>query len=242
MIITPADKKWFDELTVELSMRDVFGVAIGDAVASAKELLVDTGQSAEEAFGPARAYAASLELPREPGKGGAKRGLGTNIVGMLAFFLFIQAAAAWTTGEQFLTSPLQLVLMVALGGLLALFPLYFIAAIRRPWLLVLLFVTGGGIGWLYSFATPATEAEALFSSTPLPWVIASAVIMVAMSIWGTIRTLRRGTMDDIPEPGTVTRSKAARGIAVFRMITHWLFPIFATLMLGLFLLIDSLSA
>lgn len=53
---------------------------------------------------------------------------------------------------------------------------------------------------------------------------------------------RRGTMNHIPEPGTVTRSKVARGIAVFRMITHWLFPIFATLMLCFFLLIDSLTA
>ena len=62
MMHETTDKKWFDELVLELRLRQVHGRAIGDTVASAHELLADTGQRAEEAFGPARVYAAALEL------------------------------------------------------------------------------------------------------------------------------------------------------------------------------------
>ena len=51
------DRKWFDQLVMELRMRRVHGSAIGDTVASARELLGDTGQQPEEAFGPARSCA-----------------------------------------------------------------------------------------------------------------------------------------------------------------------------------------
>lgn len=231
MILTSSDKKWFDELTVELRMRDVFGHAIGDAVASARELLIDTGQSAEEAFGPARAYAASLDLPRGPGRDWVTRGLWTSMFGLLAFSLFVQAVGVWIQDELLLITPAQLVLAAALGGLVALLPLYLLAAIRRPWLLVLLFAIGAGCGFLWSAMTPATSAEAWLSLDPLPWLLGSAVAMVLLSVWNTIQTLRRGNIDDITEPLPARPAAGIRGRRVFVMLTNWLFPLFAAIML-----------
>ena len=231
MNLTSSDKKWFDELTVELRMRDVFGHAIGDAVASARELLIDTGQSAEEAFGPARAYAASLDLPRGSGRDWVTRGLWTSMFGLLAFFLFVQAVGAWIQDELLLITPAQLVLAAALGGLVALLPLYLLAAIRRPWLLVLLFAIGAGCGFLWSAMTPATSAEAWLSLDPLPWLLGSAVAMVLLSVWNTIQTLRRGNIDDITEPLPARPAAGIRGRRVFVMLTNWLFPLFAAIML-----------
>lgn len=231
MNLTSSDKKWFDELTVELRMRDVFGHAIGDAVASARELLIDTGQSAEEAFGPARAYAASLDLPRGSGRDWVTRGLWTSMFGLLAFLLFVQAVGAWIQDELLLITPAQLVLAAALGGLVALSPLYLLAAIRRPWLLVLLIAIGAGCGFLWSAMTPATSAEAWLSLDPLPWLLGSAVAMVLLSVWNTIQTLRRGNIDDITEPIPARPAAGIRGRRVFVMLTNWLFPLFAAIML-----------
>ena len=45
------DKKWFDQLVMELRLRQVHGSAIGDTIASTRELLGDTGQRAEERSG-----------------------------------------------------------------------------------------------------------------------------------------------------------------------------------------------
>ena len=231
MNLTSSDKKWFDELTVELRMRDVFGHAIGDAVASARELLIDTGQSAEEAFGPARAYAASLDLPRGSGRDWVTRGLWTSMFGLLAFSLFVQAVGAWIQDELLLITPAQLVLAAVLGGLVALLPVYLLAAIRRPWLLVLFFAIGAGCGFLWSAMTPATSAEAWLSLDPLPWLLGSAVAMVLLSVWNTIQTLRRGNIDDITEPLPARPAAGIRGRRVFVMLTNWLFPLFAAIML-----------
>ena len=237
MTVTSTDKKWFDELIVELRMRDVFGHAIGDAVASARELLADTGQSAEEAFGPARAYAASLELPRESGRGWASRGLWPSLFGLFAFLLFVQAGAAFTQGEDLLISPAQAVLGAATVAVVALVPFYLTAVVRRPWLLVLLVVLAAVFGGLSSATTPATPAEAWLSLDPLPWLLGSAVAMVLLSVWNTIRTLRRGSIDDITDPLPAGSAGTNRGRRAVVMLINWLFPLFAAIMLGMFVLL-----
>ncbi|MGM7696969.1 hypothetical protein [Microbacterium sp. A84] len=236
MTTTTSDKKWFDEFIVELRLRDVLGSSIGDAVASARELLADSGQSATEAFGPARLYAAALELPRESGKSWASRGLGPSLLGLIAFLLFIQAGTAWAQGEAILTSPAQLALMATPVLFIAFLPLYFRAAIRRLWLLVLLVFVGGALWFLGAAVAPATPAEAWLALDPLPWLLGSGVAMILLSIWNTIRTLRRGTIDDITDPMAEVPSGRARGMRAFVMVTNWLFPIFAMIM-GLVILL-----
>lgn len=230
MTVTTSDKRWFDEFVAELRIRDVFGHAIGDAVASARELLADTGQSAEDTFGPARTYAASLELPRGSGHDWARRGLWSSLFGLLAFFLFVQAGTAWTLGELFLISVAQLVLGASALALLALMPLYLHAAVRHPWILGFLLVVGAGFGYLSSVVAPATSAEAWLTLNPLPWVLGSAVAMVLLSIWNTIRTLRRGNIDDITEPLPGPPSGRNRGRRAFVMLSQWFFPLFAAIL------------
>lgn len=237
MTTTSSDKKWFDEFIVELRLRDVLGSSIGDAVASARELLADSGESATEAFGPAGAYAASLELPRESGKGWASRGLWPSLLGLVAFLLFVQAGTAWAEGEPILISPSQLALLAAPVFFIAFLPLYFRAAIRRPWLLVLMVFIGGALGFLAAAVSPSTSAEAWLALDPLPWVAGSGAAMILLSIWNTIRTLRRGTIDDVTEPmAAELPSGRVRRMRAFVMVTNWLFPIFAVIM-GLVILL-----
>lgn len=227
---TSPDKKWFDEFIVELRLRDVLGSAIGDAVASARELLADSGQSATESFGSARAYAASLDLPRDPDSSWSSRGLWPSMLGLAAFLVFVQAATAWAQGGAILLSAPQIALLAAPVMLIAFLPLYLQAAMRRMWLLVLLVFIGALLGFLASIATPPTPAEAWLSLEPLPWLIGSGVAMVLLSIWSTIRTVQRGTIDDITEPLAAEPKGRARGMRAFVIVTNWLFPLFAIIM------------
>ena len=112
MIQHTSDKKWFDQLVMELRLRQVHGSAIGDTVASAKELLSDTGQQAEEAFGPARDYAAALELPAAPKHDWVRKALWPSLLGLLAFLLFNQRSCprpglnySWFHQHNWLSSP-----------------------------------------------------------------------------------------------------------------------------------------
>ena len=236
MTTTASDKKWFDEFIVELRLRDVLGRSIGDAVASARELLSDSGQSATEAFGPARVYAASLELPREFGKGWASRGLWSSLFGLVAFLLFVQAGVAWARSEALLISPAQLALLAAPAVLIAFLPLYLHAAIRRRWPIILLVFIGGPLGFLAGAVAPTAPADAWLALDPFPWLLASGVAMILLSLGNTIRTLRRGTIDDITEPITALPTGSARAGRVLVMLTNWLFPVVAAIM-GLVILL-----
>jgi len=230
MTTTSPDKKWFDEFIVELRLRDVFGNSIGDAVASARELLDDTGHSAMDTFGPARTYAASLELPREPGKSWSSRGLWPSMLGLIAFMIFVQAFSAWAQNEAVLISPAQLAFLAVPAVLVAFLPLYLQLLVRRWWLAVPLVLIGGATGYLSSIATPSTPAEAWLTLDPLSWLLGSAVAMILISLWNTVHTLRRGTIDDITDPLTAQPTGNPRGIRAFVMVTNWLFPVFAAIM------------
>ncbi|POH63333.1 hypothetical protein C3B59_10935 [Cryobacterium zongtaii] len=227
------DKKWFDDLVVELRLRQVDGPAIGDTVASARELLADTGQGAEDAFGPARDYAASLELPHDDR--GIWRGatLWPSLAGLIAFLTFTQALVPWATAEPLLVAPAQLALLGVTVVLIALLPLYLTAAIRHPWLLGLLFVIGGAAGFLSSAVAPESVDEAWLVLAAVPWLVGSAVLMVLVSLGTTIRTLRRGSVDDITDPLQGPATGRKRSGLVLALITGWLFPLFAGLMLAL---------
>jgi hypothetical protein len=231
MMHETTDKKWFDELVLELRLRQVHGSAIGDTVASARELLGDTGQRAEEAFGPARVYAAALELPSAPQNEWVRRALWPSLLGLLAFLLFNQAVVSWVRSEQMLVSPAQLALVATPVVLIAFLPLYLTAVIRRIWALMALSAICALAGLLSGVVAPTAQAEAWLAIDPLPWLIGSALIMVVLSIMNTIRSLRPNN-DDIVDPRSTTHSNGT-GTKIIVVITNWLFPLLALAMLGL---------
>jgi len=237
MTVILSDKKWFDDLVMELRLRQAQGAAIGDSVASARELLADTGQSAQEAFGLPRDYAAALELPIASDRDLVRWTVWMSLLGLLAFLLFTQTATAWAQGEPFLLSPPQLALLSAPAVLVACLPLYLSAAIRKRWPLVLAVLLCAVTGALSAVVAPATRAEAWLALDPAPLMIGSAGAMVLFSVMSTIRTRRRGDIDDIVDPlapGPARRTVSARVIPV---LTDWLFPILALFTLGQILLL-----
>ncbi|TYD00376.1 LrgB family protein [Arthrobacter echini] len=237
MMQQTSDRKWFDELTLELRIRQVHGTAIGDTLASVRELLRDTGQSAEEAFGPAREYADSLDLPAEPKHDWVRKSLWPALLGLLAFLLFSQAIISLVRAEQMLVSPAQLALLLTPAVLILLLPLYIDALMRHVWVLITLGVIASLAGVLSAVVAPTAPAEAWLAVNPFPWVIGSALVMIAQSTVSTIRTFHSASDDDIIDP-LARSTSSGTGAKVFVHVTNWLFPIFALAMLGLALALN----
>lgn len=233
MMQQTSDKKWFDQLVMELRLRQVHGSAIGDTVASAKELLRDTGQQAEEAFGSARDYAAALELPSAPKHEWVRKALWPSLLGLLAFLLFSQAVVSWARSELLLVSPAQLALLATPVVLIAFLPLYLNVVIRRIWALVALSALCALAGLLSGFLTPTSRVEAWLALDPLPWLIGSALVMVALSIMNTVRSSLSQDDDDITDPLSGTTDSTGTGARAIVQVTNWLFPLLALAMVGL---------
>lgn len=233
MMQQTSDKKWFDQLVMELRLRQVHGSAIGDTVASAKELLNDTGQQAEEAFGSARDYAAALELPSAPKHEWVRKALWPALLGLLAFLLFNQAVVSWTRQELLLVSPAQLILLATPVVLIAFLPFYLDAVIRRIWVCVGITAICMQSGLFSAFATPTNRAEAWLALDPLPWLIGGALVMVVLSLRNTVRSFHSKDDDDITSPLSGPTESTGTGARAMVQVTNWLFPILALAMLGL---------
>lgn len=233
-MVSRADDKWIDDLIVELRLRNTPGPAIGDAVASARELLTDSGQGAAEAFGSAREYAASLELPTASTRDRALSGVWLPVLGLIAFLTFTHASTAWFEGDDVRLSIAQAALL-AVPVLLALtLPLYLRTAIRHRWLLIPLILVGGAAGALSAVVAPASDSEAWLVTSPLPWLVGTTIVMLALSGLGTALSLRSRATDEItdPLPGAAGE-KRRRGWHPALVVVNWLFPIFAALVFTL---------
>ncbi len=215
---TMNDDTWTDIFIMELRVRRVPGPAIGDAVASVRELIADSGQSAEEAFGTPRHYADSLALPAAGNlREQALRTVAIPVLGLFAFLVFTLAASAWLKDEPILLSAPQLVLMAVPVVLTLLFtwPFYARSVIRQGWLPVVLVLVAGACGALSGFVAPASATDAWLVVPALPVIIAAACVMLALS--GRVQGARTpaGPHPEI-RPAAVLRPCGCMGLAGLR--------------------------
>jgi hypothetical protein len=235
MNMTMNDDTWIELFIIELRLRRVPGHAIGDAVASVRELVEDSGQSAEEAFGPARAYAASLDVPV---MGAGERGMRTvllPVLGLFAFIVFSLAASALFAGDLILLSVAQiLVLCVPLVlTLLFAFPFYPRAVMRQRWLPVLLVLAAGAAGAVSALLAPSSAEEAWAVMPALPVLLIAAGVLVSLSVVASVSTMRSADADEIGDPrGGGGAASGQRGRRMFLVFVDWLFPLLALVMLG----------
>ncbi|EMQ97455.1 hypothetical protein [Paeniglutamicibacter gangotriensis] len=92
-------RRWTEEFSHELRLRQVSGEDINEAISTVDEHLNDSGESASDAFGNPRDYAASLGL--SPTDDGPARGqvLVAAFVATLSFLAFGLAVSRWISGE-----------------------------------------------------------------------------------------------------------------------------------------------
>ncbi len=233
MMQQTSDKKWFDQLVMELRLRQVRGSAIGDTIASARELLSDTGQQAEEAFGPARDYAAVLELPSAPKNDWIREALWPSLLGLLAFLLFNQALVSWVRSELLLVSPAQLALLATPVVFTAFLPLYLDALIRRIRVCIAVIAICSFAGVMSAVVAPTDRTEAWLAINPLPWLVGSALVMVALSVRNTLWAPLTTHDDGITDPISGANDSTTVGARILVQVTNWLFPLLALPMIGL---------
>jgi len=83
-----ADKRYLTELTTALRLRKISGARIGGIIAEVEVHTAESGQSAQEAFGPAKEYARQFD-PTAAETSGRRWGLGAYVG------VFTAAAGGW---------------------------------------------------------------------------------------------------------------------------------------------------
>ncbi|WP_213453503.1 hypothetical protein [Rhizomonospora bruguierae] len=236
------DRTWIDDFVVELRLRGASGRAIGDAVASVREFLRGSGQSATEAFGSPREYAASLDLTSSAKPKQQFPTVARSLAGLIAFIGFSMATTSWLRGdEKFRISAGQLLVFAVLLVLVLLLPLYLNVLLRYRWLLVAVVIAGAGMGAFLTLAEPrgpANTTHAVFAVPPVLAVIVTAAVLVALSIEQSIAALSGAGVDPVREPLTTAGSvRGRRGAVGIALGLAWMYPAAARFYLGAVLLL-----
>lgn len=95
------DKRWCDQLVLELRLRDVDGAAIGDALAQVEAHCAESGETPQDAFGDPAAYADALALPVPADDfRGTVRAVASGLAATLAVTLALRAAVGIVRGAE----------------------------------------------------------------------------------------------------------------------------------------------
>ncbi|MCC3268349.1 hypothetical protein MUG94_14615 [Arthrobacter gengyunqii] len=225
-----ATKHWFDDLVVELRLQDVPGDAIGDAVASAREFLADSGGTPIEVFGSARAYAESLDLPRNPASlSGMAALLVPTCLGLLGFFA-VAAAVSSTDAAVDVTLPGLLLILTGLA-----------LAACAPWLLGF-FIRGPvwrpAAGLMVVFTLQVLMAvlakdTVLFTLPAVPTALIGGLVLLSTSLWGQFR--KGAAPDPLVDPMAGPPSSSF-GITLLEVLANWMLFLAAAAMAAWFLL------
>ncbi|MFC8193611.1 hypothetical protein ACFUMH_18300 [Cellulomonas sp. NPDC057328] len=192
------DAAWREELVLELRLHDVPGDAIGGALAEVEAHCVDSGEDAQEAFGDARTYAATLA--RATGRRDDEP-LPLRTVGPVAAETV--GIMATTTGAVALLRGQAADVHLSVAVLLVLLAVALVGVVRRPTPVLRFFLdTAPWRVALASLALPAVVAalyllapDAVLELPPAPL----AALGLALLTTCTVQQLSRGPhLDDDP--------------------------------------------
>lgn len=223
---TTAETQWIDDFIIELRLREVRGDAIGDAVASVRELLADSGEDPHRAFGTPREYAAQLELPLVEGAGANPGATLAQGLGVLALLVYVPAAWAFFGREPLGYSLPQLLLLLIPLVVVATLPLYLDKLVRHFWVLLAALGLCIAAAVASSFFAPAAGTTPWLRADALAVAAASALVLLATAAWG-IRSTARSADDPIVDPLAAPGKPSARSRILSTVLPHALMPLFA---------------
>lgn len=197
------DKAWREEFIIELRFLGVPGERIGDALVTADSHVMESRESAEQAFGDPVAYARETAASIGTADDGWRITPGLvigNVAGLAGMLGIVAAFTAWLEGEMVMVtlgSVLGLSVMIALLVAVLTWPVPILRFTVEHRILVPalapLLLTGGFVGLLLVFRRPLFEVGA-------PVVAAVSVALMALSAvlsW----TGSAGDEDEITAPG-----------------------------------------
>lgn len=237
--VSKATQNWLDELTVELRFRDVTGAAIGDTLASVREFVADSGQTPQAEFGSPQQYAQTLDLPTAPA-GETRKTIIRSAFGLVGFMVFNLTITPWAGEKTLDLHASQLLLLLVPLALVMALPLYLRHGVKHMWPLYLAITVGMASALVAAALAPKSSAEAWLSLNPAPILLASSVLLLAVSIIGTISVLRspdERLRDPMEDAATSRRRNLLSRVG--DVVVQWMFPLAA---LGLWGLTTALRA
>lgn len=195
------DPRWAEGLLLELRLQGVAGDRIGPVLAEVDAHVVDSGESAQDAFGDPVRYARSLGLPVSPAQSRSATARvvaasGLQLVGMLAVLWSFPAVLDGEPLEA--TAGLLLVLVLVTAGVVALGAFadrVVRAALAHPVLVGL--ACAGGAGAVVALG--AAVRTPLVSAPAVVVLVAGALLLAAATVWEAAE-LRDGA-DPVVGPG-----------------------------------------
>ncbi|USQ75602.1 hypothetical protein [Ornithinimicrobium cryptoxanthini] len=229
-----ADRSWANDFVLEQRLLGVPGTQIGDALVTIESHLVDSGESALEAFGDARAYAAELaESSSAVDDAITPRTVVASVLGVIGMLTTVYAFGPWLAGEP---ATITVGLVVSGALLLAVLALFLANAdavlrmiVERVWLtaVAVVLVTGATV-------------VALLLLTGVLVQVPGAVLLAAgatlLVLDAVLNWLDHGQGDTVLAPGESAPVRAAG-----RVLSTLTVPAFTLLMLGLAWLVHSLA-
>ena len=193
------DPRWAEALLLELRLQGVAGARIGAVLAEVDAHVVDSGETAQEAFGDPVAYARSLDLPEDPAQSSSSIGRtvaasAVQTVGMLGVLWSLRPAL--DGAALVVPAGMLLVLPAALAGFVGLWRAgdrVLRAALAHPVLTVL-----GNMVVTAALVAVAVTLRAPVASLPaVPVLVAAALALVAGTVWGL---REQGSGDPVVDP------------------------------------------
>jgi hypothetical protein len=249
MIETPhVTRGWTDEFVLALRLRDVTGNQIGDALALVESFCADSGESAQDAFGPASAYAASLTVATgagspTPSSVRASSLIARNVVGVVAVVVTSSAVAAWVRGAAMEVRWSDVVLLTGTVILTALairrFDSLAPALLTRFWRTAPLVATPPSALLLVALATRRLSPDPVLTLAAPGVAVAGTALLVVPALVGQLRSGEppsSAVAGPFDAPQAVRRRNRRVAIAAL-----WILPACAVIATALTLLITRLT-
>lgn len=234
-IAPSVDKTWRDDFILELRLLDVPGDRIGDHLMTVETHVADSGESAQEAFGDAAAYAREL-VPDATDRGLKVSPLIIvgNLLGLLGIYFSLWAFGSWLDGGPAQVFVGTLVSLTVLLGLVVLVAVLFVPMMRfisdRPAAVgIVTFLLLGALVGL----------PMLFLQQPLfdvaPWVLGVLGILLLVVSSVMVHMATKDDSDEITAPGETPKKSRAGLLAalmlplatVVGMVLVWIPTLFA---------------
>jgi hypothetical protein len=185
-------ERWCGDFVLELRLRDVPGLVIGERLGEVEGHCAETGETPVEAFGDPTSYAARIAEDSSPKRvSGVWTVTAVAAAQVLAMLIGTSAVSAWVRGEKLSYNAVQIICLGAVLVLLLLLPFLLRPLLRHPWTLGLLtaavFLGVGGAALSARSDLPAVV------QLPAPAVAVGLFVAVLVLAWVEYREL---TSDD----------------------------------------------
>lgn len=222
------DKQWVSNFILEARLLDVPGATIGDCLAEIDSHVVESGESAQEAFGDpavyARAVSSSLDSSTPATIGDWYMLLGPTIALLAGFVIALRGIGGIVQGYD---QPLTWLIVGVLAALFIAIPLVgrvasalVTGALRKPIITILgVSVVSGllfmGFAYLFTAVVPLVPLSAPQA------LILGLIIMVAGSAWHVYKTQRHPDEDPLVDPRDKNKQSTSKTALLATPLLFW---------------------